>query len=70
MRVPRKLGEQSEAHPHGDIGERLRETVLSPEARRLIAVDLVNPAAADLELMLALDGLRVGLHRQGIAPRG
>jgi hypothetical protein len=70
MRVPRKLGKQSKTHPHGDIGKRLRIAVLTPETRRLIAVDLVNSGTTDFQLVLALYSLGVSLHRQGVATRG
>ncbi len=62
MRVPRKLGEQSETHPHGDIAKRLRIGVLTTDALWLIAIDLEMAVLAQLELAFTFNGLGIRRH--------
>jgi len=70
VRVPRKLGEESEAHPHGDVAKGLRIGVLPADTRGLVAEDLEMAVAADFELTLSLNGLRVRPHGESIALAG
>ncbi len=70
MRVPRKLGEESESHPHGNVAKRLRVGILPADAGRLIAIHLEMSVRPQFELAFSLYRFSVGGHSESIALRG
>src|SRR5690349_11920578 len=61
VRVPRNLGEQSEAGAHRHVGHGRRVTVGTSDARGLVAEDFPLAEAAALQLQFALDELGADL---------
>ena len=70
MRVPRKLGEESESHPHSNVAKRLRVGILSADARRLITIHLKMSMRPEFELAFSLYRFGVGGHGESIPLRG
>ena len=66
MRVPRKLGEKSESHSHGNVAKRLGVGILPADARRLITIHLKMSMRPEFELAFSLYRFGVGGHGESI----